>query len=285
MQDKKDGYTYKTALSVFLNSKESYEYDLDHFDIAYLYTLANVQDLSIHVCKMKRTEFAIRARISERKIRSIEEKLSLLGIIMIKRVWKINWIILSKVIAKEPIQWNSTRKSTAQCASDTKKLSTISKKIDHLSTAQRANDKVIHSINGTACQRSTAQCASDQRHSVPTTIEIIEIEMLEKESGESASPPSTLSDFVPDKQHQTLCSRLGLSLSSQVERFKRLHHGRGDLCLAFEDWLKDSRDYKNKNNTNSVQSSASTSGIQFWGPGHPGWESLHSNRKIVSPVN
>ncbi len=83
--------------------------------------------------------------------------------------------------------------------------------------------------------------------------------------------------FLPDKNNELLCQRLGLCKEDELSSFGSRHKG-SKTQYEFERWLKSSHDYKQRNNAgrNEIRST-----ILEWGPGHPGWESLHGKRGVA----
>lgn len=62
----------------------------------------------------------------------------------------------------------------------------------------------------------------------------------------------------------------------QVESFKRKYKGNGfNLESTFSEWLKHGKEYENKKRKDEPQSQGAA--MQWWGEGHPSYESINRN--------
>lgn len=86
--------------------------------------------------------------------------------------------------------------------------------------------------------------------------------------------PANPIDFHPNDANQVLCLELRLNMQEELRSFEHRHKGAKNQ-YEFERWLKNSHRYQQ----NNQQSSQPKTTYMDWGPGHPGWESLHRGRK------
>lgn len=230
---------YKTTLAIFLSSEKSKSYPFDAYDIAYLYTVANKQDLNEQkqICIMKRDELAKESRMSLRQLIRVEKKLCDLGVIKLKKKWKMYRRILGDVICSSPAQW--------------------------------ACDESITCPIG---KRSHAQWTSDHTPNGHVTIEKEEIEKKEIERERSLI-------FDKNKSGQNLFTGLtehhfeiGRQRNIDVEnvRDKYLNDCFGKNTTptntGLAAWLLSEK--KDKNQKDEIRST-----VKEYGPGHPAWES------------
>lgn len=93
---------------------------------------------------------------------------------------------------------------------------------------------------------------------------------------------SALSDFSPNEENVSLCKEFNLSLEEELSSFKNRHKGKKSQ-YEFERWLKNAKQYKDRNKSN--QNNEIRSSVPEYGPGHPRWESLHGKNNIMNKGN
>jgi predicted transcriptional regulator len=81
--------TARFQLDCFLNSKNSYTYPLDSYDVAILYTIAYYMDINKKPCTVKQTTIAKRCRIDRQTINHRIKKLLKMKIISTEKKWKL----------------------------------------------------------------------------------------------------------------------------------------------------------------------------------------------------
>ncbi len=163
-------------------------------------------------------------------------------------------------------------KSPANSASDSPK--SPAKFATDLSTETQVAGKIFHQY-----AKSPAKFSGDRRQNLPTKKEIEEERKEKREPRATSSAPHTLSDFVILEEHKALANRLRMNVDDELDSFKNRHSGRGDLVYEFTNWIKGSHAYRENRRPTKPQEVRST--VQEWGPGHPGWESLHGKRETT----
>lgn len=126
-----------------------------------------------------------------------------------------------------------------------------------------------------ACITEISTQKTTKKHADSASQDIQQDIHKSRESKTASASPPPLSLFEPDEQNKTLCQDLRLNLPDEIESFRRRHKGAGDLQYEFSRWMKASKEYQARNRPKDEVRST----VQFWGPGHPGWESLHGKRK------
>ncbi len=89
------------------------------------------------------------------------------------------------------------------------------------------------------------------------------------------NPLSGFLKFNPTEANKRMCNDLGLSLKEEMNSFENRHHGK-KTSYEFERWMKSSFDYKKKKPPlRIVENNGPKQTAQFWGPGHPSYDTLY----------
>jgi hypothetical protein len=96
-----DKDTARYLLDSFLNSHNSHDFDLDHYDLIILYAITYYIDLDKNgknSCCAKQTTLASRSRIDRKVVNRRINKLKKMNLIRTERKWKLLWISLGENI-------------------------------------------------------------------------------------------------------------------------------------------------------------------------------------------
>ncbi len=95
--------------------------------------------------------------------------------------------------------------------------------------------------------------------------------------GTKEREPLSSDQFSPSEENKILCESLGLDVTNEVETLLS-RHKYAKTQTEFALWMKNSAKYKSQQR--SAQPNEVKSTVQFWGSGHPAWESLHGKRNM-----
>jgi hypothetical protein len=84
------------------------------------------------------------------------------------------------------------------------------------------------------------------------------------------APPSI---FEPDEESIQLSKELSISLKDELDKYRATKKKPQQNQYTFRAWLKEGHLYNQRISKQIKQEVRST--VQEWGPGHPGWESIH----------
>ena len=103
----------KYQLNSFLHSEESFQYDIDPYDIVILHEIAYAQDLHMESCLLTQKNLAKKCRMSLRQIKTRLSKLVEIKLLCRKKNWKLYVHVLSNVILKQEVIYKTEKTQKA----------------------------------------------------------------------------------------------------------------------------------------------------------------------------
>jgi transcription initiation factor IIE alpha subunit len=232
--------------------------------------------MSKHVLRKHLSNFTI---VSNEIIKMLKNDLSSLGFYLHIVSLPDNWVFYKTALAKE-------------CGIGINKLEKILKKLKSLGLiqyGQKRNEQGrfsefyldVYDIETLKINDITPDV---KNHRTVKTVapfqEAIQERYTKKErSKEKKKEREPLSDFLPNPENVALAKSLNVDIQAELKSFKHRHSGI-KTQYEFERWLNKAKEYAEKKKRVNTQSNLDQvrSTVQFWGPGHPGWESINAYR-------